>query len=449
MRARAERRVQPGAAQAGQRPVVPGRGARAGRRARSARGPTSDRKAGAARRRDGARSPTCGPGYDVVVCEGAGSPAEINLRATDIANMGLAQAADLPVVVVGDIDRGGVLAHLFGTVAVLDAEDQAPDRRVRRSTSSAATRPCSRPGLDQLRALTGRPTFGVVPWADRLWLDAEDSLSAVADGVLGRPAPPHGTQWLRVAVVRLPRISNATDVEALACEPGVAVRYVTEPSRLAGADLVVLPGLEGDRVRPGVAAAHRARRRGGARTRGPGGRCWGSAAATRCWGGASPTRTASRAAIGATGLGLLDLEVEFAAGQGAWPRPAGDGAGASRCAATRSTTAGSSGDPGVRRRRSPARAPTAAPCSARTGTACWRTTGSAGPCWRASRRRPAAPGSAPRPTRRSPRSARRSSTCSATSSRRTSTPPRWSMSSVTAPARTCRSSRPSLAGSAP
>ncbi len=82
----------------------------------------------------------------------------------------------------------------------------------------------------------------MLPWEERLWLDAEDSLSAVADGVLGRPAPPHGSQWLRVAVVRLPRISNATDAEALACEPGVAVRYVTEPSRLADADLVVLPG---------------------------------------------------------------------------------------------------------------------------------------------------------------------------------------------------------------
>jgi adenosylcobyric acid synthase len=82
----------------------------------------------------------------------------------------------------------------------------------------------------------------VLPWEERLWLDAEDSLSAVADGVLGRPGPPHGSQWLRVAVVRLPRISNATDAEALAAEPGVAVRYVTEPSRLTDADLVVLPG---------------------------------------------------------------------------------------------------------------------------------------------------------------------------------------------------------------
>lgn len=179
--------------------------------------------------------------YEVVICEGAGSPAEINLRRSDIANMGLAQAADLPVVVVGDIDRGGVLAHLFGTLAVLDAADQARIagfviNKFRGDPSLLA------PGLDQLAALTGRPTFGVVPWADGLWLDAEDSLGAVADGVLGRPAPPLGSQWLRVGVVRLPRISNSTDAEALAAEPGVAVRYVTEPSRLADVDLVVLPG---------------------------------------------------------------------------------------------------------------------------------------------------------------------------------------------------------------
>ncbi|MCU1627486.1 MAG: cobalamin biosynthesis protein CobQ [Pseudonocardia sp.] len=179
--------------------------------------------------------------YDVVICEGAGSPAEINLRATDIANMGLAQAADLPVVVVGDIDRGGVLAHLFGTVAVLDPADQARIagfviNKFRGDPALLA------PGLDRLRTLTGRPTLGVVPWSDGLWLDAEDSLSAVADGVLGRPSPPHGSQWLRIAVVRSPRISNATDAEALACEPGVSVRYVTEPSRLLDADVVVLPG---------------------------------------------------------------------------------------------------------------------------------------------------------------------------------------------------------------
>ncbi|MGH3529470.1 MAG: cobyric acid synthase, partial [Pseudonocardiaceae bacterium] len=98
------------------------------------------------------------------------------------------------------------------------------------------------PGLAQLQELTGRRSYGVLPFSDSLWLDAEDSLAHIADGVIGHPAPPEGTQWLRVAVVRLPRISNGTDVEALACEPGVMVRYVTEPSRLADVDLVVLPG---------------------------------------------------------------------------------------------------------------------------------------------------------------------------------------------------------------
>jgi adenosylcobyric acid synthase len=179
--------------------------------------------------------------HDVVVCEGAGSPAEINLRATDIANMGLARAAGLPVLVVGDIDRGGVLAHLFGTLALLEPADQAlvagfVINKFRGDPALLA------PGLDQLRALTGRRTYGVLPWSDELWIDAEDSLSHTADGAVGRAAAPHGTQWLRVAALRLPRVSNGTDVDALACEPGVAVRYVTEPSRLADADLVVLPG---------------------------------------------------------------------------------------------------------------------------------------------------------------------------------------------------------------
>ncbi|OLF08536.1 cobyric acid synthase CobQ [Actinophytocola xinjiangensis] len=179
--------------------------------------------------------------FDVVVCEGAGSPAEINLRAGDIANLGLARAAGLPVLVVGDIDRGGVLAHLFGTLAILDPADQAhlaafAINKFRGDPALLA------PGLTRLTELTGRPVLGVLPWHPDLWLEAEDSLSYTADGVIGRPAPPVGEQWLRVAVVRLPRISNATDVEALACEPGVSVRFVTEPSRLADADLVVLPG---------------------------------------------------------------------------------------------------------------------------------------------------------------------------------------------------------------
>ncbi|MEV2242667.1 cobyric acid synthase [Micromonospora sp. NPDC049891] len=177
--------------------------------------------------------------YDVVICEGAGSPAEINLRDSDYVNMGLARQARLPAIVVGDIDRGGVFAAMFGTLALLDPADQAliagfVVNKFRGDLGLLA------PGLTMLRHLTGRPTYGVLPWALDLWLDAEDSLAY--GRVLGRPAAPRGTEWLDVAVLRLPRISNATDVEALATEPGVRVRLTVEPAELAAADLVVLPG---------------------------------------------------------------------------------------------------------------------------------------------------------------------------------------------------------------
>ncbi|MEU4529664.1 cobyric acid synthase [Micromonospora ureilytica] len=177
--------------------------------------------------------------YDVVICEGAGSPAEINLRAGDYVNMGLARHANLPTIVVGDIDRGGVFASMFGTVALLDPADQAliAGFVINKFRGDLGL---LQPGLDMLRQVTGRPTYGVLPWALDLWLDAEDSLAY--GRVLGRPAAPHGSEWLDVAVVRLPRISNATDVEALATEPGVRVRLTIEPAELAAADLVVLPG---------------------------------------------------------------------------------------------------------------------------------------------------------------------------------------------------------------
>ncbi len=98
------------------------------------------------------------------------------------------------------------------------------------------------PGLTQLEELTGRPTYGVVPFDDGFWLDTEDSVSVQAHRVVGQPQPPVGEQWLRVAAIRLPRISNSTDVEALACEPGVLVRWVTDPADLPDADVVVIPG---------------------------------------------------------------------------------------------------------------------------------------------------------------------------------------------------------------
>jgi adenosylcobyric acid synthase len=178
---------------------------------------------------------------DVVICEGAGSPAEINLRDGDFVNLGLARRAELPVVVVGDIDRGGVFASFYGTVALLAPEDQAlvAGFVVNKFRGSAALLD---PGLAALRRLTGRPSYGVLPWHPDLWLDAEDSLSYVDGRLVGRPGPPVGSQWLRVAVVRLPRVSNATDIEALAAEPGVAVRLTTSGAEIAEADLVILPG---------------------------------------------------------------------------------------------------------------------------------------------------------------------------------------------------------------
>jgi adenosylcobyric acid synthase len=179
--------------------------------------------------------------FDVVICEGAGSPTEINLRDGDFVNMGLARRAGLPVVLVGDIDRGGVFAAFFGSVALLAPEDQAlvAGFVVNKFRGDLAL---LRPGLDRLGKLTGRPDLGVLPWHPELWLDTEDSLSAVDGRLVGRPAPPAGEQWLRVAVVRLPRISNSTDVEALAAEPGVAVRLTSSPAEIGEADLVVLPG---------------------------------------------------------------------------------------------------------------------------------------------------------------------------------------------------------------
>jgi adenosylcobyric acid synthase len=179
--------------------------------------------------------------YEVIICEGAGSPAEINLRDSDIANMGLARAAWLPTIVVADIDRGGSFAALYGTVALLEPDDQAliagfvinkfrGDRALLES------------GLGMLRSLTGRPVLGVLPWREGLWLDAEDSLGL---DTRARPAggrAPLGHDVLRVSVVKLPRISNFTDIDALCAEPGVLVRMAATAEELADADLVILPG---------------------------------------------------------------------------------------------------------------------------------------------------------------------------------------------------------------
>ncbi len=176
--------------------------------------------------------------FDVVICEGAGSPAEINLRSSDIVNLGFARAAGVPAVLVGDIDRGGVFASLLGTMAVLNREDQHLVRgfiinKFRGSKELLVD------GLDQLTQLSARPTLGVLPMLRGLELDAEDAtdFSSWADG----PAPL-GEDVLRVGVVALPRTSNLTDVDPLVDEPGVVLRALYRPEQMRDCDLVILPG---------------------------------------------------------------------------------------------------------------------------------------------------------------------------------------------------------------
>ena len=173
--------------------------------------------------------------FDVVVAEGAGSPTEINLRASDYVNLGLAQRGGLATVLVGDIDRGGVFASLFGSVALLAPDDQRlvagfVVNRFRGDQSLLE------PGLDELRRLTGRAVYGVLPFSSEVWLDSEDTLDVGDRRVLDGPAP------LRVVVVRSPRISNFTDIDALGLEPGVDVVYASDGRSVVDADLVVLPG---------------------------------------------------------------------------------------------------------------------------------------------------------------------------------------------------------------
>lgn len=177
-------------------------------------------------------------GHELVLCEGAGSPAEINLRAGDYVNMGLAREMDLPVVLVGDVDRGGVLASIYGTWALLDD----PDRRLLAGfviNKFRGDRAILQPGLDEIVRRTGLPCLGVLPWLPGVWIDGEDSLA-----LGGWPPLTDGSSRdrLRVAVVAFPRVSNATDVDALAQEAGVDVAVTRDPETCAVADVLVLPG---------------------------------------------------------------------------------------------------------------------------------------------------------------------------------------------------------------
>ncbi len=172
--------------------------------------------------------------YQVVVVEGAGSPAEINLRANDIANMGFAEKADCPVIIIADIDKGGVFAHLVGTLELLSETEQ---QRVSGFVINKFRGDIAllQPGLDWLEERTGKPVIGVVPYLPGLHLDAEDAIAA--EQILDAELPQ-----LRVVVPVFPRISNHTDFDALRLHPQVDVHYVGPDGDKPAADLIILPG---------------------------------------------------------------------------------------------------------------------------------------------------------------------------------------------------------------
>jgi adenosylcobyric acid synthase len=174
--------------------------------------------------------------YELVIIEGAGSPAEINLRRSDIVNMHVAEVAEAPVLLVGDIDKGGVFAQIVGTMELLATDERAriAGFLINKFRGEVAL---LKPGLAFLEGRYGIPILGVVPWIDRLRIADEDSVA-----LQSRVARPLSSSDLCIAVVKLPAISNYDDFMPLEHEDGVQVRFVDRVENLAGADLVIIPG---------------------------------------------------------------------------------------------------------------------------------------------------------------------------------------------------------------
>lgn len=242
--------------------------------------------------------------YDVIVIEGAGSPAEINLKKDDIVNMGLAKRVDAPVLLVGDIDRGGVFAQLYGTMALLDADE----RQLVKGTVVNKFRgdpAILRPGLQTLRDLCGVPVVGIVPYTDAD-VDDEDSLT-------GRFSRTPARKLIDIAVIRLPRISNFTDFSPFERYSNVSLRYVDRTGDLHQPDMIILPGTKSTiadllwlRQSGLEAAIHKAAAAGTLIF----GVCGGYQMLGRTI--ADPDGVEAAGMTEITGLGLLDIETVFA-----------------------------------------------------------------------------------------------------------------------------------------
>lgn len=171
--------------------------------------------------------------HDIIVLEGAGSPAEINLKSDDIVNMGMAKLAKAPVLLAGDIDRGGVFASLAGTIQLLDPDEREIVKGMI-INKFRGDKSILKPGLDMIADITGKPVVGVIPYLN-VDIDDEDSLSDRLDA-------NYSIGVIDIAVIRMPRLSNFTDFNALSAISGVSVRYVKAVSDLKNPDLIILPG---------------------------------------------------------------------------------------------------------------------------------------------------------------------------------------------------------------
>ncbi|MBY0574420.1 MAG: cobyric acid synthase, partial [Undibacterium sp.] len=178
--------------------------------------------------------------YEAIIVEGAGSPAEVNLRERDIANMGFAEAVDCPVILVADIDRGGVFAHFVGTLACLSESEQ---KRIVGFVINRFRGDISllEPGLEWLEKKTGKPVLAVLPYLHGLMLDAEDAIQQ-QQNLSGSAA-----EKFRIIVPAIPRISNHTDFDALRAHPDVDLQFIGPDQKIPSADLIILPGSKNTR----------------------------------------------------------------------------------------------------------------------------------------------------------------------------------------------------------